>query len=137
MTESYGSRGEAADHLRRADTRWTEAVRTFHAYPDRLRRLAEAADTQRKAFMFADLCNITWKPRENTDNLRLAPELEKPNRIGPPKLWGAFDRALQQFGDALAGDSLLAIAQAFGAMSQAAGAIADALESTDTAASTG
>ena len=65
MSESFGSRGEATEHLRRADTRWTEAVRTFHAYPDRLRRLAEAADTQRKAFMFADLCNLTWKPREN------------------------------------------------------------------------
>ncbi len=83
------------------------------------------------------LCNITWKPRENTDDLRLAPELEKPYRIGPRKLWAEFDRALQQFGDALASDSPLAIAQAFGAVSQAAGAIADAPESDDVAASAG
>lgn len=132
MTDSFGSRQEAAEHLRRADGRWTEAVRTFHSYPERLRRLAEAADNQRKAFMFAELCDIKWKPRENARNLRLAPELEAPNRPGPPDLWKQFDQALEHFGDALAGDQLTPIAQAFGEIAQAASQIADSLERPDT-----
>jgi hypothetical protein len=38
------SRQQAAEHLRAADAHWTEAVRTFHEYPERLRRLADAAN---------------------------------------------------------------------------------------------
>ncbi len=137
MNETFGSRQEAAEHLRRADSRWTEAVRTFHAYPERLRRLAEAAETQRKAFLFADLCEIKWKPRENARNLHLAPELEPPNRIGPPKLWAKFDHAQKHFGDALAGTSLMAIAQAFGEIAEATSEIADTVEQADAASLTG
>lgn len=131
MNDSFGTRQEAAEHLRRADSRWTEAVRTFHSYPERLRRLAEAAENQRKAFMYAELCNIKWKPRENARHLRLAPELDPPNRIGPTHLWTQFDQALEQFGDALAGDNLTPIAQAFGEIAQTASHIADALDQSD------
>lgn len=128
MSESFGTRQEAAEHIRRADVKWTEAVRTFHSYPQRLRRLAEAAETQRKAFMFAELCDVKWKPRENTENLRLAEGLEPGHRIGPPDLWADFDEALAHFGAALAGESLMDIAQAFGEMATSATAIADLLE---------
>jgi hypothetical protein len=131
VSEGFGTRQEAAEHIRRADVKWTEAVRTFHSYPQRLRRLAEAADTQRKAFMFAELCDVKWKPRENTEQLRLAEGLEPGHRIGPPELWAAFDQALAHFGVALAGESLMDIAQAFGEMSSTASAIADALERDD------
>lgn len=137
MSSSFGTRQEAAEHIRRADVTWTEAVRTFHSYPQRLRRLAEAADTQRKAFMFADLCDVKWKPRENTENLRLAQELEPGHRVGPPELWADFDSALAHFGSALAGDSLMDIAQAFGEMAKAATEIADVLERDDRLSQTG
>lgn len=137
MSESFGSRQEAAQHLRAADSRWTEAVRTFHAYPERLRRLAEAAENQRKAFMFAEICGVKWKPRESASGLHLAPELEEPNRVGPARLWAQFDAAVERFGDALTGDALLPIAQAFGDMSQAANAIADALQDVSVAHETG
>jgi hypothetical protein len=137
MSETFGSRQEAAQHLRVADSRWTEAVRTFHSYPERLRRLAEAAEGQRKAFLFAELCNIKWKPRENAQNLSLAPELEEPNRIGPPNLWAKFDQAQKRFGEALAGESLMAIAQAFEDIAQAVNRIADALEEPDAQRKTG
>lgn len=128
MSGDFGTRQEAAEHIRRADVKWTEAVRTFHSYPQRLRRLAEAADTQRKAFMFAELCDVKWKPRENTEHLRLAEGLEPGRRIGPPELWATFDEALAHFGAALAGTSLMDIAHAFGEMAKSATEIADALE---------
>jgi hypothetical protein len=131
VSDSFGTRQEAAEHIRRADVKWTEAVRTFYSYPQRLRRLAEAADTQRKAFMFAELCDVKWQPRENTEQLRLAEGLEPGRRVGPPELWATFDEGLAHFGVALAGDSLMEIAQAFGEMSSAAVAIADALERDD------
>ena len=137
MAETFGTRQDAAEHIRRADAHWTEAVRAFQTYPDRLRRLAEAAETQRKAFMFAELCEVRWKPRENARGLRLAPELEPEHREGPPELWARFDTALTSFGDALAGDSVTQIANAFGEISQTATAIADAIENADTVAPPG
>jgi hypothetical protein len=124
----FGSRQEALQHLRVADNRWTEAVRTFRPYTERLRRLADAADAQRKAFLYAEVCGVTWKPRENAQNLTLAPDLEAPNRIGPPDLWAKFDQAQKRFGKALAGDSLMAIAQAFGDIAQAVTDIADEID---------
>lgn len=137
MSERFGSRQQAAEHLRVADARWTEAVRTFHEYPERLRRLAAAAEDQRKAFMFAEICGVTWRPRESARGLRLAPELREPYRPGPPSLWKSFDAAERRFGEALAGDALIPIAEAFGEMARAATDIADALEQGAATSQTG
>jgi hypothetical protein len=127
MTEQeFGSRTEAAQRLEMADAIWREAIRALDDYEIRLRRLADAAEGERKAMLFADLCNVRWRPRKGTQNLRLAPELEPPLRRGPPELWATFDHAREHFGEALGGNSLMAIAQAFGDMSQALTAIADA-----------
>jgi hypothetical protein len=128
VSANFGSRQEALQHLRVADNKWTEAVRTFRPYSERLRRLAEAAEAQRKAFLYAEVCGVKWKPRENAQNLSLAPDLELPNREGPPSLWAKFDKAQKRFGNALAGESLMAIAQAFGDMAQAVTDVADALD---------
>ncbi len=118
-------------HLRVAEDRWTEVVRTFRPYTERLRRLADAADAQRKAFLYAEIWDAKWKPRENAKNLTLAPDLAAPNRKGPSNLWARFDKAQQRFGDALAGDSLMAIAQAFGDIAQAVIEIANALNGSE------
>jgi hypothetical protein len=131
VSANFGSRQEALQHLRVADNKWTEAVRTFRPYSERLRRLAEAAEAQRKAFLYAEVCGVKWKPRENAQNLSLAPDLETPNREGPPNLWAKFDKAQKRFGNALAGESLMAIAQAFGDMAQAVTDVADALDHTE------
>jgi hypothetical protein len=137
VSENFGSRQEAAEHIRRADVKWTEAVRTFYPYTERLRRLADAAETQRKAFMFAEICDVKWKPRENTQNMRLAEELEPSHRVGPPNLWATFDQALEHFGTALGGDSIMAIAQAFGEIAQATTQIADAIDADVATTATG
>jgi hypothetical protein len=133
MSSGFGSRDEALQHLRVADNRWTEAVRTFRPYSERLRRLADAAEAQRKAFLYAEVWNVKWKPRENAKNLSLAPDLEAPNREGPPNLWAKFDKAQKRFGEALAGDSLMSIAQAFGDIAQAVTDIADELDRSEEA----
>ena len=104
MTDEFGSPQEAAMHVRRADSRWQAAVHGFDPYPDRLRRLAEAAEAERKALLFADLCNVKWKPQPGARGLRLAAELDPGNRIGPENLWAKFDEALDQLGIALEGD---------------------------------
>jgi hypothetical protein len=131
VSANFGSRQEALQHLRVADNKWTEAVRTFRPYSERLRRLAEAAEAQRKAFLYAEVCGVNWKPRENAQNLSLAPDLEPPNREGPPNLWAKFDKAQKRFGSALGGESLMAIAQAFGDMAQAVTDVADALDHSE------
>lgn len=126
--QEFGSRTEAAARMQVADALWREAVRSFDSYETRLRRLADAAEGERKAMLFADLCNVKWRPRKGTENLRLAPELEPPVREGPGELWAVFDQARDRFGQALAGTSLMAIAQAFGDMSAAITAVADAVQ---------
>ncbi len=128
MSDEFGSVQEATMHIRRADARWQAAVHAFDPYPDRLRRLAEAAEGERKALLFADLCNVRWKPQSDTRDLRLAFGLEPGNRIGPEDLWVKFDHALEQLGVALEGDGFVALAEVFAAMSAAAIELADAIE---------
>lgn len=79
----FGSPPEAVRNLRVAEYRWTEAFRTFRPYTERLRRLADAADAQRKAFLYAEVWDVKWKPRENAKNLTLALEA-RPDRPSQP-----------------------------------------------------
>ena len=137
MSDEFGSPQEAAMHVRRADSRWQAAVHGFDAYPDRLRRLADAAEAERKALLFADLCNVKWKPQPGARGLRLAAELDPGNRIGPEELWAKFDKALDQLGIALEGDGFAQLAAVFGSLSAAAIEIADALEQPDEISKTG
>ena len=49
-------------------------------------------------------------------------------RRGPEHLWARFDAAVDQLNQAGAGDSLADVVAAYAAVSEAAGALADALE---------
>jgi hypothetical protein len=137
MSDEFGTVQEAMMHVRRADSRWQAAVHSFDSYPDRLRRLAEAADGERKALLFAELCNVKWKPQPGARGLRLAIGLDPGNRIGPEKLWAKFDKALDQLGVALEGDGFGALAAVFASLSATALEIADALENDDEISRTG
>jgi hypothetical protein len=137
MSDEFGSVQEATMHVRRADGRWQAAVHGFDPYPDRLRRLAEAAEGERRALLFAELCNVKWKPQPGARGLRLAAELDPGNRIGPEKLWAKFDKALDQLGVALEGDGFAQLAAVFGSLSAAANEIADALETSSEIGETG
>ena len=59
-----------------------------------------------RPLLFAELCNVKWKPQPRAHGLRLAAELDPGNRIGPEKLWAKFDKALDHLGVALEGRRL-------------------------------
>jgi hypothetical protein len=119
------------------DAYWWAAVRGFDPYRDRLRRLAEAAEAERKALLFAQLCNVKWKPHPGARGLRLAAELDPGNRIGPEKLWAKSDKSLDQQESAPEGEGFAALAAVFGSLSAVAIEIADALERDSEMSQTG
>lgn len=128
MSEPYGNRSEAVRRLRVADSHWTEAVRTFQPYPERLRRLAAAAEEQRRAFLYAEVCGIAYnQPRDTGQHLSLGPELEPDARIGPAALWAKFDTAQKRWAKALGASDVVAIAQGFGDIAAAITQVADAI----------
>jgi hypothetical protein len=129
VSEPLVSTQTAIEQLRKADERWTAAVRGLDAYPQRLRTLAQAAEHESRALTLADLANVKWNPRPGARKLRLAYEVEKESgRPGPPALWARFDRAVKQLGVALEGESIRAIADAFSELSAITGELADAIE---------
>ena len=129
MSEPLVPTQTAIEQLRRADERWTAAVRGLDAYPTRLRTLAEAAEHESRALTLADLANVKWNPRPGARKLRLAYEVEKESgRRGPRALWAEFDRAVKQLGLALEGESIKAIAEAFAQLATITGKLADACE---------
>ena len=138
MSDPLVSRQTAIEQLQRSDERWMAAVRAFEIYPVRLRTLAEAASNHRRALTLADLANISWEPRPGARNIRLASELEEASgRPGPKATWRRFDKAVQQIGIALEGDSITDLAAAFGALADIASELADAVEAEHAQRSTG
>jgi hypothetical protein len=132
LTEPLVSAQVALEQLRKADERWGAAVRSFDAYPRRLRTLAEAAEGESRALTLADLADIKWNPRPGASKLRLAYELEQQNgRPGPPGVWARFDHAVKQLGKALEGDSIKTLAGVFEQLSAIARELAEACEQLD------
>ena len=129
MSEPLVSTQTAIEQLRKADERWTAAVRGLDAYPQRLRTLAEAAEHESRALTLADLANVKWNPRPGARKLRLAYEVEEQGgRPGPRALWAKFDRTVKQLGIALEGERIRAIADAFSQLSAITREIADAID---------
>jgi hypothetical protein len=95
----------------------------------RLRKLSEAAAAMRDAHARALEAGLAWRPVERSERARPPYELRSgTGRRGPHELWADFDAAVDQLNSAGAGESLAAIVAAYGAVSQAAGTLADALE---------
>ena len=55
-------------------------------------------------------------------------------RRGPAELWARFDAAVAGLNEAITGSDAAKVADAFGEMSEAAGALADAVASEDSTA---
>jgi len=127
MTEQYGSVNQARIHVQRADARWACAVEGFDPYPERLQRLADAADQERKALLYAEVCNAPWSPLNVGPNFSPAKHLEPGHRPGPDSIWTNFDNAVTALAQALGGDGHATLAIAFGKLSQAASTLADEL----------
>jgi hypothetical protein len=73
---------------------------------------------------------LAWRPVQGSDRARPPYELRPgTGRRGPTDLWARFDDAVERLNRAGAGDSLADIVAAYAAVAEAAGALADALES--------
>jgi hypothetical protein len=134
---------ERADILRavrQASDAWAEAMRAHKmAPPDaefaaRLRVLAEAAQTERVTWEHAHAAGLQWRPIPGAESADPPYELRPgTGRRGPGELWERFDAAVGTLNRAIAGSSAAAVADAFGEIEVAAGALADAVASEDDA----
>ncbi len=127
--------------VRQAGATWAEAMRAHTlAPPDRsfaarLRNLGQAAEGEQVAWEHAHAAGLLWRPVPGAETAAPPYELRPgTGRRGPEALWERFDAAVTGLNRAIAGSDAAAVADAFGDMAQAAGALADAVEREDEAA---
>lgn len=129
----------AKDHawntVRNAEEAWTGAMRTHELAPpdagfrDRLRSLSEPASAMRDAHAEALEAGLAWRPIEGSGRARPPYELRADTgRRGPVELWTRFDEAVAELNAVGAGDNLADVVAGYAAVSEAARALADALE---------
>jgi hypothetical protein len=129
------AKDEAWSAVRDAQSAWAGAMRSHElAPPDaefrrRLRALSEAAGAMRDSHARALEAGLAWRPVKRSDRARPPYELRPgTGRRGPEHLWARFDEAVDQLNQAGAGDRLADVVAAYVAVSEAAGALAAALE---------
>jgi hypothetical protein len=110
--------------VRHASDGWAVAMRSHKlappdaAFARRLRALSDAAAAEQ----------IAWEHAAPPYELR--PDT---GRRGPAELWARFDAAVAALNAAITGSDAAKVADAFGEMSEAAGALADAVAQEDLA----
>lgn len=124
--------------VRQAATNWAQAMRAhIMAPPDagfatRLRGLADAAASEQVAWEYAHSAGLQWRPIPGADTADPPYELRPgTGRRGPPDLWARFDTAVAALNRAITGSDAAAVADAFGDMSEAAAALAEAIAHED------
>jgi hypothetical protein len=120
--------------VRQAGNDWAEAMRAHKlAPPDtgfagRLRALAEAAGREQVAWEHAHAAGLTWRPIPGAENAEPPYELRPgTGRRGPDELWTRFDTSVAGLNRAITGSNAAVVADAFGELSEAAGALAAAV----------
>jgi hypothetical protein len=131
-------RAEIRQAVRDASSGWAEAMRAHKmAPPDagfaaRLRGLAEAAREEQIAWRQAHDAGLLWRPIPGAESAQPPHELRPgTGRRGPPELWERFDQAVADLNRMISGSDAAAVADAFGEMAEAAGALADAVSRQD------
>jgi hypothetical protein len=98
-------------------------------FRDRLQALANAASSMRDAHAQALDAGLAWRPVKDSERARPPYELRPgTGRRGPDELWTRFDEGVPQQNGAGAGASLAEVVAGYAAVSDAARALADALE---------
>lgn len=127
--------------VRHASEGWANAMRAHKlAPPDagfagRLRALSEAAAAEQVAWEHAHAAGLLWRPVPGAENAAPPYELRPDTgRRGPVELWVRFDAAVAGLNQAITGSDAARVADAFGEMAEAAGALADAVAREDAAA---
>jgi hypothetical protein len=129
--------------VRQAGSDWAEAMRAHKlAPPDagfgaRLRQLSEAAAREQVAWEHAHAAGLMWRPIPGAEAAEPPYELRPgTGRRGPDELWSRFDASVASLNQAITGSSAANVADAFGELSEAAAALADAVAREDEAAQT-
>jgi hypothetical protein len=124
--------------VRQAGNGWAEAMRAHKLAPpdinfsNRLRALADAAGREQVAWEHAHAAGLLWRPVPGADNAEPPYELRPgTGRRGPAELWTRFDAAVQTLNRAITGSDAATVADAFGEISEAARALADAIAGED------
>ena len=124
--------------VRQAGTDWAEAMRAHKlAPPDagfgaRLRALSDAAEREQVAWEHAHAAGLLWRPIPGAENAEPPYELRAgTGRRGPTELWATFDQTVAALNRAITGSRAADVADAFGELSDAAGALASAVASED------
>jgi hypothetical protein len=126
--------------VRQAGNEWAEAMRAHKlAPPDagfaaRLRNLAEAGGREQVAWEHAHAAGLMWRPIPGAENAEPPYELRPgTGRRGPTELWARFDASVAGLNRAITGSNAAAVADAFGELSEAADAVAEAVAREDEA----
>ncbi len=124
--------------VRQASNAWADAMRAHKlAPPDagfsaRLRALASAAEAEQVTWEHAHAAGLHWRPVPGAEQAQPPYELRPgTGRRGPEALWQRFDSSVARLNGAIAGSSAADVADAFGEMAAAAGALADAVGHED------
>lgn len=127
--------------VRQAGNEWAEAMRAHKlAPPDagfagRLRSLAEAAGREQVAWEHAHAAGLLWRPIPGAEQAEPPYELRPgTGRRGPTELWMRFDETVAALNRAITGSDAAIVADAFGELSDAALALAEAVAGEDEAA---
>jgi hypothetical protein len=127
--------------VRQAGNDWAEAMRAHKlAPPDagfagRLTALSDAAAREQVAWEHAHAAGLMWRPIPGAENAEPPYELRPgTGRRGPAELWARFDGTVATLNRAITGSDAAAVADAFGDLSEAAAALAEAVVAEDAAA---
>jgi hypothetical protein len=133
-------RAQIMQAVRHASTAWAEAMRAHKLAPpnasfsSRLRELARAAETEQVTWEHAHASGLLWRPVPGAETAEPPYELRPgTGRRGPDELWDRFDAAVTRLNHAIAGTSAAEVADAFGEISAASSALADAVAEEDAA----
>jgi hypothetical protein len=124
--------------VRHASVSWAEAMRAHKlAPPDegfatRLQKLSEAAAAEQLAWQQAHAAGMQWRPVPGADRAEPPYELRPgTGRRGPEDLWLHFDSAVMEMNRAIGGPNAQEVANAFGAVAEAAAELAHAVAEED------
>jgi hypothetical protein len=133
-------RADVMRAVRHARDSWAEAMRAHklappdHGFSARLRRLSEAAATERIAWEHAHAAGLLWRPVPGAEHAAPPYELRPgTGRRGPGDLWERFDAAVARLNRAITGSNAAEVADAFGEVEDSAALLADAVAAEDEA----
>jgi hypothetical protein len=124
--------------VRQAGDDWAQAMSAHKlAPPDagfgaRLRALSEAAGREQTVWEHAHAAGLMWRPIPGAEQAEPPYELRPgTGRRGPAELWHQFDAAVADLNHAITQSNAAKVADAFGELSDAAEALADAVARED------